>query len=205
MSEFTVGPGTIELSDLGLEITANRQATVRTPFRPNPRTPEGTVEVSGAGGADTIVATGDFRYTLMGGAGGDLLIGGDRGDLLIGGRGLDTLEGGGGRDTFLFDRGDIPNGRPNVIVDFEPRDTIALHRSFINREIRPGNPVRNRDITIVDRNRGPEARNLDTVFVYEQSTGTIYYNSDKNRFDDDALIVLENQPDSIRGRDFEIF
>lgn len=206
MSEFTTDPGAITLDDLGLEVDSARGVTVRTPFRPNPRSDDGTIEATGQRGEDVITASGrTFSYILDGGRGGqsDTLTGGNRGDTLIGGKGSDVLEGGRGADTFLFNDRDTPR-QGDTIVDFEEKDTILLDSDILNGAI-DGPKVPRGELAIVNRNSGDKVSEIDATLIYEQRTGSIYYNTSRKDGDDTLLISLENAPEEISNRNFEIF
>ncbi|WP_269321412.1 putative Ig domain-containing protein [Paracidovorax avenae] len=77
---------------------------------------EGNDILYGDGGADTVI----------GGAGDDYLNGGDGNDILWGGAGQDRLYGGLGDDVYRFEKGDIEQGRKEIIVDEGGTDRIEF-------------------------------------------------------------------------------
>lgn len=205
MSEFLTGPGTVVLENLGLEINSVRRAKVRTPFDPKPRSDDNVIEVWGKRGSDVIDASkGRFNYILKGGAGGsrDTLVGGKKSDVIEGDRGADSLAGGAGQDSFVFNKRDIPT-EGDSILDFEAKDTILLARSILDKKLQSGKLSR-KELAIVKRNSGKTATRIDETLIYEQKTGNIYYNDRKNA-NDTQLITLENSPDEISNKNFEIF
>lgn len=206
MSEFTTDPGAITLDNLGLEIDTANGVTVRTPFRPNPRTDGNTVSATGDRGEDVITASGKrFSYILSGGPGrqSDTLTGGKKGDVLIGGKGSDVLEGGKGKDSFVFEDGDTPS-QGDTIVDFETKDKILLNSDILDGNIK-GPKLSGEDLAIVKRNSGNKAGKIDEMLVYEQRTGAIYQNTSRKDGDDTLLMSLENIPEEITTKNFEIF
>ncbi|ADX48579.1 Ig family protein [Paracidovorax avenae ATCC 19860] len=77
---------------------------------------EGNDILYGDGGADTVI----------GGAGDDYLNGGEGNDILWGGAGQDRLYGGLGDDVYRFEKGDIEQGRKEIIVDEGGTDRIEF-------------------------------------------------------------------------------
>ena len=69
-------------------------------------------------------ATGTNGFTIVGGAGIDILTGSARNDTLTGGTGADTLTGGTGVNTFVYTAGDSAVGAFDSITDFKSTDLI---------------------------------------------------------------------------------
>ncbi|QYK41482.1 MAG: calcium-binding protein [Paracoccaceae bacterium] len=112
--------------------------------------------LSGMGGNDV----------LRGGRGNDQLFGGDGNDRLSGAQGLDTMAGGAGADTFVFGR---PDGQPDLIEDFSgiegDRIELAAHWFYLA----PGGAAPlSHDV----------ASGTGAQFVYETTTGLLYFDSD---------------------------
>lgn len=127
--------------------------------------------IDGGDGNDTLYG-GSGVDVLKGGSGNDRLNGGAGNDQLNGGSGRDILVGGEGQDTFAF-KSALTWSNIDLIVDFNPADdVIALDNAIMtkvgaNGALRPG-------AFRLDTN----AKDRDDRIVYDQATGSLYYDPD---------------------------
>lgn len=136
----------------------------------------GRDEVSGDGGDDGIFGlNGDDL--LMGGDGNDWIDGGNDRDILRGGDGIDVLNGGAGRDRlvgqggadrFLFTHFGTFNA--DKIADFGGNDEIWLESSVFG--IAGG--ALDASIFVL----GTDAQDANDRFIYNQTTGELWYDAD---------------------------
>lgn len=127
--------------------------------------------LSGFGGNDSLVGRGG-QDQLNGGNGNDSLVGGDGNDRLDGGAGRDSLRGGDGKDTFVLKKLD---GRVARIQDFESnRDRLWVNQSGFNLRLGAG-PLADRRLKI-----GHKATKASQRFVYQRSSGQLYFDPDGN-------------------------
>jgi Ca2+-binding RTX toxin-like protein len=127
---------------------------------------------------------GTGNDTLLGLGGADTLLGNTGNDLLNGGRGKNTLTGGRGSDTFVFGVG-RGLGR-SVVTAFNPRqDRILVQRT--------GLPVGQIDDDQFVR--GMSARDQGDRFIYDSTTGRLFFDSDGTGSSAQVLIgTLRNRP-----------
>lgn len=148
-----------------------------------------TIDASSLTGTNHITLDGsNFRGDdiFKGGAGDDAISGGRGDDTLIGGGGIDTLQGNSGSDHFQFnalsDLGDH-------IVDFSHSDgdVIDLLASAFGSVSWKGDGSLNESIYT---GNDAASHNLSSSqhFAYDQSTGTLYY--DSNGGSDASRVVL---------------
>jgi Ca2+-binding RTX toxin-like protein len=149
----------------------------------------------GGAGNDRLVG-GRGNDVLNGGAGNDVLIsgpgnnrlnGGKGNDTLIGGPGRNRLTGGAGRDRFVFER---PTGQADVITDFNPRqDQIVISRRGFKAGLSAGRLSRNQFVL------GSRAQTADQRFVYDERSGTLFFDPDGNGSQRQrAIATLNNSP-----------
>ncbi len=123
-------------------------------------------------GSSAANGTGNgLSNILSGNSGANKLSGGDGDDTLYGKGGIDTLTGGGGKDKFVFD---TALGSVDKIVDFSVTDdTIVLSKHiFLASDLGLGT---------LDASQffiGASAGDASDRFVYNSSTGALYYDAD---------------------------
>ncbi|WP_421760991.1 Ig-like domain-containing protein [Devosia sp.] len=108
---------------------------------------------------------------LSGNAAANKLSGGNGDDTLYGKGGIDTLTGGSGKDKFVFD---TALGSVDKIVDFNATDdTIVLSKSiFAAASLNLGTLDASQFFT------GASAGDASDRFIYNSSTGALYYDAD---------------------------
>jgi Ca2+-binding RTX toxin-like protein len=108
--------------------------------------------------------------TLNGGAGNDKLLGGSGNDNLVGGAGNDTLTGGTGQDFFTFFS---PNNKLDSITDFNSLDdTIRVDDVGFGGGLVAGTLLEAQLVL------GTAAADTSDRFIYNQSTGALFFDSD---------------------------
>lgn len=123
-------------------------------------------------GSSALNGTGNALDNILSGNGGaNKLSGGTGNDTLYGKGGIDTLTGGGGQDKFVFD---TALGKVDKIVDFNVADdTIVLSKSiFAAADLNLGTLDASQFFT------GVSAGDASDRFVYNSSTGALYYDAD---------------------------
>ncbi len=140
----------------------------------------GTGNISGTGNGNANIITGNSgnntltgaggNDTLDGGAGNDKLLGGDGNDILVGGAGNDTLTGGSGQDYFTFSS---PNDKLDSITDFKSvDDTIRVDNAGFTGGLVAGTLLASQFVL------GTAAKDASDRFIYNQSTGALFFDSD---------------------------
>ncbi|WP_013320741.1 PQQ-dependent sugar dehydrogenase [Gloeothece verrucosa] len=131
----------------------------------------GTDNLSGSGNLVNNYLTGNAgNNTLSGGDGNDTLSGNDGDDTLIGGNGNDLVTGGNGNDVFLFES---RIEGIDTIQDFSiTNDTIQIRRSGFDGELLLG--ILNQAQFVL----GSSAGDSDDRFIYQQSTGKLFFDQD---------------------------
>lgn len=129
--------------------------------------------------SDTLHGTvdGATRFgTLFGESGNDTLIGGAGADRLSGGFGNDVLTGNGGKDQFFFDV--APSSlSADTITDFTHlQDSIALSQFAYRGLATSGGHLLATEFYA--SSRATVAHDADDRFVYNTSTGKLYYDAD---------------------------
>jgi Ca2+-binding RTX toxin-like protein len=124
------------------------------------------------GGSSNDTLTGNsLNNTLKGGSGTDVLNGGVGNDILIGGTGNDTLTGGAGSDRFTF------NSRSegiDKITDFSViDDTIFVSAAGFGGGLVVGSAIAASQFLL-----GSAATTSSQRFLYEQSTGALFFDRD---------------------------
>lgn len=166
----------------------------------------GSTAINGTGNAGANTITGNSASNVLRGyAGADSLVGAGGDDKLYGGLGKDTLHGGLGADTFMFDTGATPTGNVDQIQGFERgSDRIGLDDDIFGALGVTGTSTG----AALDASRfvsGTAALDADDRIIYDQSTGTLYYDADgtgataKLKF-----AVLGNAP-ALDATDFLVF
>jgi Ca2+-binding RTX toxin-like protein len=128
--------------------------------------------------------------TLNGNSGGDTLIGGVGNDTLNSGLGNDTLTGGADRDWFEFHS--APNGDVDTITDFNwyfETDNIRISRDAFGGGLQLGG-LRPEQLRL-----GTAAQDADDRFIYDQSTGALFFDADGVGGQDQVhFVTLASQP-----------
>jgi large repetitive protein len=123
----------------------------------------------GNGGNDTLIGNVG-NDELRAGTGNDRLLGGVGNDRLYGDRGRDRLSGGKGRDSFAYSSRKDGGDR---ITDFNAKDdTILISRAGFNRSLKRGK------ISAAQFALGSSARDSSDRFIYNQGTGSLFYDAD---------------------------
>ncbi len=129
--------------------------------------------LNGDSGNDFLSAFGaSGNNTLDGGAGNDILIGGNGNDFLIGGRGSDSISGGGGTDTFVFNS--FNEGTDNI------RDFNATNEIIQISSAGFGGGLLTGSLSISQFTLGTSATTSDQRFIYNNTTGALYFDQDGN-------------------------
>jgi Ca2+-binding RTX toxin-like protein len=131
--------------------------------------------VTGNNGANTVFGTA-FADFIFGAGGNDKLSGGGGDDTLIGGTGLDTLAGGTGTDTFWFDATPAA-GTVLTCTDF----TSGTDKFRVTKADLAGLTSTNGAITsaqFFSSSSATAAHDADDRFVFNTSTGALYYDAD---------------------------
>ena len=137
--------------------------------------------VDGGDGDDVLLGSrGQDRFS--GGAGDDILKGYSGADVLDGGSGHNTLTGGAGADTFYFSV--FASGTVDRITDFTPDQDLILidHTAFHDSHIGafPAGELR----------IGPAAADADDRFIYDDTSGKLYFDPDGNGIHSQHLIAM---------------
>ena len=134
----------------------------------------------GFGGNDQLEGRGG-QDILSGGHGNDSLLGGTGNDRLNGGAGRDSLRGGAGQDTFVLKKAD---GRLAIIQDFESNhDRLLIDRGGFKLKLGPG-PLSDSRFKV-----GNRATRANQKFVYQRSSGQLYFDPDGTGLQDKVKIA----------------
>jgi Ca2+-binding RTX toxin-like protein len=128
-----------------------------------------------------------FDDVLNGGIGNDYLMGGDGDDTLNGGQGWDILSGGTGADTFRFSGG-LGSANADYIMGFvSGLDKIQIDETLLKNEAK--GQLSDARFTI-----GQKATNAAQHFVYDNTTGNLWYDADGSGTKVKAVLigVLDN-------------
>jgi Ca2+-binding RTX toxin-like protein len=124
----------------------------------------------GFGGND-VLAGDAGRDKLFGDAGADKLSGGLGADTLVGGAGIDRLAGGGGADVFEFTSKGATNR--DIISDFNPVfDAMRFAKTAFSAFSYTG------QLHSADFVNGTAAADSADRFIYQKSTGNLWYDAD---------------------------
>ncbi|WP_151717396.1 calcium-binding protein [Gemmobacter serpentinus] len=147
-------------------------------------------DVLGGGAGNDQLIGGDGRDTLNGDAGNDKLFGDDPNarskgaadrlnggagnDTLMGGAGIDTLTGGSGSDVFVFNVTGAKNR--DIITDFNSKqDDLHFDNDAFTAFSYTGK-LRAADFVL-----GTAAKDAADRFIYEKSTGNLWYDADGSK------------------------
>ena len=161
--------------------------------------------INGLGGRDLIFGL-DGNDTLNGNEGNDNLQGGFNddslngslgNDLLIGDLGNDILTGGDGSDRFRFTK---TTQGVDEITDFAPsEDTIQFNDSTFGGGLVPGVIPSNQFVS------GTTAVDSDDRFIYDQSTGDLFFDVDGNGNSAPILMARLSNQASLNSTNIVIF
>ncbi|MBN3961089.1 cadherin-like domain-containing protein [Nostoc sp. NMS8] len=127
--------------------------------------------LTGNNGANTL-AGGDGNDSLFGNSGNDTLLGGAGDDLLTGGIGRDVLTGGTGRDSFNL--ATSRTGGYDTIADF----TVGEDTIFISSTEFALGQSQNTTLNPSLFRLGTGATTTGDRFIYDQSTGNLFFDKD---------------------------
>ncbi len=145
---------------------------------------------------------------VIGGLFDDTLIGDDGANRLDGAKGADTLVGNGGADTFVF--ANLPNWpspyfHPNAnynidtILDFvSGEDKLEITASVFVGGLATGTLPADQFVL------GTGATDADDRFIYDQTTGKLYFDEDGTGFRAQQLMAIFPNHDAIAATDFVI-
>ena len=149
----------------------------------------GGVNFSGGTGDDILIGSSD-NDTLNGGPGNDILRGGGGNDTLIGGDGIDILQGGAGSDHFRFN---ALSELGDHILDFSGTgaqgDVIDLLGTAFGGVSWKGNGSLNETI-YTGNDAATHTLGASQHFAYDQSTGTLYYDTNGGDASSGSRMVL---------------
>lgn len=155
----------------------------------------GNDRLLGDAGADVILA-GPGNDIVIGGLGNDALVGGVGNDTLIGSVGNDTLVGNVGNDSFAFFG---RNEGVDIITDFSAaNDTILVSTDF-------GGGLKTGAISANQLQFGNSARDGNDRFIYDTTTGALYFDADGNGGAKQIQIATLGGAPSISNADIVIF
>jgi len=154
-------------------------------------------EINGTGGNDKIYGYGG-NDKLIGHPGNDYIDGGDGIDVIFGGQNIDTLKGGKGDDRFAFNS--LLAIDADHILDFKPNADRLVFDHHIFDEYRSKGQVSGDDFV-----SGKQAHDGSDHFLYDHSTGKLFYDADGSGDGDKVLITtLDNKAD-LHASDLFIF
>lgn len=149
----------------------------------------GGVNFSGGTGDDILIGS-SANDTLNGGPGNDILRGGGGNDTLIGGDGIDILQGGAGSDHFRFN---ALSELGDHILDFSGTgaqgDVIDLLGTAFGGVSWKGNGSLNETI-YTGNDAATHTLGSSQHFAYDQSTGTLYYDTNGGDASSGSRMVL---------------
>lgn len=109
--------------------------------------------------------------SLFGDAGADILTGGTGADRLVGGAGIDTMVGGAGADAFVFTHAGATNR--DIITDFRAVDDSLQFDNAAFTAFNYTGRLRTADFVA-----GTNATDAADRFIYQKSTGNLWYDRD---------------------------
>jgi Ca2+-binding RTX toxin-like protein len=136
---------------------------------------------------------------LLGGAGNDTIFGREGGDRIWGGAGNDILIGGDNGDGFVFDTALDAVTNVDLIKDFDPtQDRIRLNDAIFKKTYDEGT------LRSSWFRAGDKALDSNDHIVYDQTTGSVYYDADGSGSGAAIKFVgVENKP-TLTAADFYI-
>ncbi len=140
---------------------------------------------------------GSGNDTLMGHDGADTLTGNSGNDRLIGGTGIDTLFGNAGADVFVLQNLAVDR---DTIRDFEAADQIEVSAALFGGGLVAGSLAANQFVS----NGTGLAGDSDDRFVYNNSTGALYFDEDGDGATARVQIVTLTGMPSLSAGDFNI-
>ena len=156
----------------------------------------GNDTVNGNGGNDRIWG-GAGRDQLNGGLGNDKLYGEAGNDKLSGGVGLDTLVGGGGNDQFIFTISGPTNKK--TITDFTSGADKLVFDNGVFGGAGPDGPLSADAFAL-----GVKAGDTTDRFIYDQATGSLWYDRDGKGGNGQTLIADLQDGATLTASDFLI-
>ncbi len=156
----------------------------------------GNDTVNGNGGNDRIWG-GAGRDQLNGGLGNDKLYGEAGNDKLSGGVGLDTLVGGGGNDQFIFTIAGPTNKK--TITDFTSGADKLVFDNGVFGGAGPDGPLSADAFAL-----GLKAGDATDRFIYDQATGSLWYDRDGKGGSGQTLIADLQDGATLTASDFLI-
>ncbi|HEY9818750.1 MAG TPA: calcium-binding protein, partial [Candidatus Obscuribacterales bacterium] len=140
------------------------------------------------GQGNDILNGGAGNDRLVSGTGNNRLTGGQGDDILTGGIGRNVLNGGGGRDRFVFEKA---QGQANVVTDFNSRqDQIVITRRGFGAAGLSVGGLSDRQFVL-----GSRAQSADERFIYDDQSGTLFFDVDGNGSQKQrAIAILGGQP-----------
>ncbi|RVU07229.1 hypothetical protein EOE18_04140 [Novosphingobium umbonatum] len=149
----------------------------------------------GLDGNDALRGEGG-NDVLYGGSGADALYGGDGADRLIGGAGADTLTGDTGPDTYVLN---VLDGTSDRIYGFETGvDTLAFDLDvFTSLALGDDGKIAASQITF-----GATSTNAEQYLIYNQTTGSLFYDADANGAGAAVLLATFNTKPTLSVGDF---
>ncbi|MBD1912033.1 MULTISPECIES: cadherin domain-containing protein [unclassified Leptolyngbya] len=142
---------------------------------------------------------------LVGGRGVDTLLGGTGNDQLTGGIGRDVLNGGGGSDRFILSA--VTNSRGDVIQDFNSaKDVMQISLRTLQTLIPASvtNTLRVGQLPTAQLTFGTSARTARQRFIYNRSTGNLFFDPDGNGATAQTFIVRLQGAAAMNNTDISI-
>ena len=135
----------------------------------------GDFAINGIGNSLDNTLTGNKSTNYLSGSyGNDVINSAGNDDTLVGGFGNDSLTGGWGKDKFVFN---FSNEGSDAITDFSVADdVIQVSKAGFSNKFRADSVIRSSQFHI-----GAAAHDRTDRFIYNQSTGSLYFDADGNR------------------------
>jgi Ca2+-binding RTX toxin-like protein len=145
------------------------------------------------------VYSSDFGDVLVGNASRNILYSYDGNDIVDGGAGNDALRGGAGEDTFVFST-TLGAGNVDSISDFNSADDTFQ----LNASVFAGLDAGALDASEFLSNETGIAETADQRIIYDNATGSVYFDSDGTGAADGVLFATLSAGLSIDENDFII-